>query len=173
MHRIPVRQIMTETVVSVHPEELVADAAQLMEELDLRRLPVVDDDHCVIGIITDSDVLQVEAADLALNSYAPDADEAWLTVAEIMTRDVVTIDINATVGQLATTLSEHKVGGVPVVVMDPRFPRRRLLAGIVTETDIFRMIAQAWSDYVAAGGASPTLPTASLQPEASSESSSR
>lgn len=157
MHRIPVRQIMTESVVTLQAEELVADAAQLMEELDLRRIPVVDDDHCVVGIITDSDILQVEAADLALNSYAPEADEEWLTVAEIMTRDVVTIDVNATVGQLATTLSEHKVGGVPVVTTDARFPRRRLLVGIVTETDLFAMIAAAWKEHLDAGGEAPTL----------------
>jgi CBS domain-containing protein len=169
MHRIPVRQIMTETVVTVHPEELVADAAQLMEELDLRRIPVVDDDECVVGIVTDSDILQVEAADLALNSYAPDADEEWLTVAEIMTRDVVTIDIDATVGQLATKLSEHKVGGVPVVMYDPRFPRRRRLVGIVTETDIFRMIARAWQEHVAAGGAVPALKSDAPHNEASSQ----
>lgn len=159
MHRIPVRQIMTETVVTLQPEELVADAAQLMEELDLRRIPVVDDDRCIVGIITDSDILQVEAADLALNSYAPEADAEWLTVAEIMTRDVVTIDVNATVGQLATVLSENKVGGAPVVVNDPRYPRRLLLVGIVTETDLFRMIAAAWAEHLAAGGESPLLST--------------
>jgi acetoin utilization protein AcuB len=153
MHRIPVRQIMTESVVTVHPEELVVDAAQLMEEFDLRRLPVIDDDNCVVGIITDSDVLQVEAAGQALNSYEPIDEESWLTVAEIMTADVVTIPIDATVGELATVLTEHKVGGVPVVTSDPRFPKRLRLAGIVTETDIFRMIAEAWKAYVAAGGA--------------------
>lgn len=153
MHRIPVRQIMTESVVTVHPEELVVDAAQLMEEFDLRRLPVIDDDNCVVGIITDSDVLQVEAAGQALNSYEPIDEESWLTVAEIMTGDVVTIPIDATVGELATVLTEHKVGGVPVVTSDPRFPKRLRLAGIVTETDIFRMIAEAWKAYVAAGGA--------------------
>jgi len=164
MHRIPVRQIMTESVVTVHPEELVADAAQLMEELDLRRLPVVDDDHCIVGIITDSDILQVEAADSALNSYEPKSEEEWLTVGEIMTSEVVTIDVNATVGQLATTLSEHKVGGVPVVTADPRFPRRQKVVGIVTETDIFRMIANAWQEYVAAGGEAPKLATGAPQP---------
>lgn len=149
MHRIPVRQIMTETVVTIHPEELVADAAQLLEEFDLRRLPVVDEDNCLVGIVTDSDILQAEAAGSALRSVDPEAEADWLAVADIMTRDVVTITADATVGELATIMSERKVGGMPVVAHDDRFPRRLRVVGIVTETDIFRMIAAAWQDELA------------------------
>ena len=152
MHRIPVRQIMTPTVVTIHPEELVADAAQLMEEFDLRRLPVVDDDDCLVGIVTDSDVLQAEAAGSALRSYEPEAEAQWLTVADIMTREVVTIEADATVGQLAVRMIEQKVGGVPVVAQGPHAPGQVRLVGIVTETDIFRMIAEKWQAEVAQTG---------------------
>lgn len=144
MHRIPVRQIMTETVVTIHPEDLVADAAQLLEEFDLRRLPVVDDDNHLVGIVTDSDILQAEAAGSALRSVDPEAEAEWLAVSDIMTREVVTIELGATVGELATVLIDKKVGGVPVVSPDPQSPRQLRVVGIVTETDIFRMIAQAW-----------------------------
>ncbi len=149
MHRIPVRQIMTQDVVTVRPEALVVDAARVMEELNLRRLPVVDDDGALLGIITDSDILQVEAAgDAIRNSYEPEADEEWLTVGDVMTREVVTIDVEATVGELATLLIEHKVGGVPVVGWDdPSRPQAARVVGIVTETDIFRMIAGAWAAH--------------------------
>ena len=149
MHRIPVRQIMTQDVVTIHPEALVADAAQVMDEHDLRRLPVVDDDGSLLGIITSSDIMQVEAAgDAIRNSYEPQADEAWLAVGDVMTREVVTIDVDATVGELAVLLIEHKVGGVPVVEWDdPQRPQMAHVVGIVTETDIFRMIADAWSAY--------------------------
>lgn len=139
---------MTEAVVTIHAEELVADAAQVMDDLDLRRLPVVDDAGVVVGIVTDSDVLQAEAAGSAIrHSYEPEADEQWLTVADIMTREVVMIDIEATVGELATLLIEHKVGGVPVVEWDAQKTGQAHLVGIVTETDIFRMIADAWAEY--------------------------
>jgi CBS domain-containing protein len=39
---------------------------------------------------------------------------------------------------------EHKVGGLPVVETDATHCNRQRLVGIVTETDIFRLIAQAW-----------------------------
>lgn len=144
MHRIPVRQIMTSDVVTLRPDQLVADAAELMEEHNVRHLPVLDEDDCLVGIVTDSDIREAEIAGSVLSSYEPQADTKWLTVADIMTPDVVTIDLDATVGQLAVTLIENKVGGVPVVKPDPSFPKRLRLAGIVTETDIFTMIADAW-----------------------------
>lgn len=152
MHRIPVRQIMTEAVITIGPQALVADAAEMMEEFDLRRLPVVDDEGYLVGIVTDSDVAQAEAAEAHQNSYEPGLPEKWLSVAEIMTRDVATINVDATVGELATVLSERKVGGVPVVARHEHKPTHEQVVGIVTETDIFRMIADAWRAEVARRG---------------------
>ena len=58
MHRIPVNQIMQRSVITIHPTALAADAAQLMAEFTIRRLPVVDDEGCLVGIVTDTDVLE-------------------------------------------------------------------------------------------------------------------
>jgi acetoin utilization protein AcuB len=143
MHRIPVRQIMQSTVITIHPEELVADAAQMMEEFNIRRLPVVDEDNCVVGIVTDSDVREAEAADGVRSTYEPGVEQEWLTVGDIMTREVITIGPDATLGELASAFILHKIGGMPVVEQDPRYPKRQHLVGIVTETDIFAMIANA------------------------------
>ena len=144
MHHIPVSEIMQHTVITIHPEALASDAATLMEEMTIRRLPVLDENECLVGIVTDTDVLEAETAHRVLNSYEPDTEAQWLAVADIMTRDVVTITADATVGQLALKLLENKVGGVPVVAEDRNYCNRQRLVGIVTETDIFRMIADAW-----------------------------
>lgn len=144
MHRIPVRQIMKTSVITIHPEDLIADAAQIMAEFNIRRLPVVDEDDCLVGIVTDSDVREAEMAGTVLNSYEPGSSTAWITVGDIMTREVITITAEATLGELVTRYIQHKIGGVPVVEADPRYPKRDHLVGIVTETDIFTMIAEAW-----------------------------
>jgi len=144
MHRIPVRQIMQSNVITIRPEELVADAAQVMEEFNIRRLPVVDEDNCVVGIVTDSDVREAEAADGVRSAYEPGVELEWLTVGDIMSREVITIGPDATLGELASVFMLHKVGGVPVVEPDPHQPNRQRLIGIVTETDIFAMIVNAW-----------------------------
>jgi acetoin utilization protein AcuB len=143
MHRIPVRTIMQHSVITIDPDALVADAAQLLEEFRIRHLPVTDKEEGLIGIVTATDIREAEAASNAANSYEPDNTTGWLTVADIMSRDVVTIDPHATVGQLAVKLMEYKVGSVPVVESAPGQSKPRLV-GIVTETDIFRMIADAW-----------------------------
>jgi acetoin utilization protein AcuB len=144
LHRLPVRALMQVAVVTIGQDEPVADAAQVMEEFNYRRLPVLDDDDCLVGIVTDSDVLEAETANRVLNSYEPGVKSSWLTVADIMTREVITIGPDATVGELAAKLVKHKIGGVPVVEPDPRFPQREQLVGIITEVDIFTALAEAW-----------------------------
>jgi acetoin utilization protein AcuB len=143
MHRIPVRQIMHTPVVTIHPEALAADAAELMESRKLRRLPVVDEQGYLVGIVTDADVREAEAAESIFSNLEPGVEEEWLAVSDIMTREVITIGPDATVGQLVMLMIEHKIGGIPVV--KPSAPSKPLeLIGIVTETDIFQMLADAW-----------------------------
>ena len=148
MHQIPVNQIMKSPVVTVGPDALAVDAAELMEENNIRRLPVVDEMGCLVGIVTDADVLEAETAEHVLSSYEPDADEEWLSVEDIMTSDVITIGPGSILGELAEAFMTHKVGGVPVVEpLDPALDGPGCpvkLLGIVTETDIFRIIVDAW-----------------------------
>ena len=152
MHRIPVSQIMTSPPITIQPEAQVADAGEMMDEYRIRRLPVVDEAGCLLGIITDSDVLEAETAGSVLNSYDPDVDESWLTVEEIMTTDVVTVGPHETVGQLVIKLMENKVGGLPVVVPDRADPKRMRVIGVISETDIYEMIAEAWRQEEASLG---------------------
>jgi acetoin utilization protein AcuB len=149
MHRILVRQIMQSKVITIRPEQFAADAAQMMAEFNCRRLPVVDESGCVVGIVTDSDVREAEVAGSVRNNYEPGAEAEWLTVADIMTSEVIVISPDATIGQLAELFIAHKIGGVPVVEPDAHFPKKQHLVGIVTETDIFAMIAEAWRAEVA------------------------
>lgn len=144
MHRIPVRQIMHAPVITIEPDALAVDAAELMEEHNIRRIPVVDEDGFLVGIVSDSDVLEAETAESLRSTYEPGVEEDWLAVSDIMTREVITIGPDATLGELVCTMLEHKVGGVPVVEPDPTHPKQVRVVGMITETDIFRMIADAW-----------------------------
>lgn len=141
MHRILVREIMSSPVVTVGPDQLAVDAAQLMEEFSIRRLPVVDEDNVLLGIVTDTDVLEAETAEHVMSSYEPDVEAEWLAVQDIMSDQVVTVNPECSVGELASILIQYKVGGVPVVELQGGKER---VIGIVTETDIFQMIVDAW-----------------------------
>lgn len=144
LHLMPVRDLMTQAVVTIYADQVIADAAQVMEEHNFRRLPVLDTDDCLVGLVTSTDILEADTATRVLNSYEPGVEKNWLTVADIMTRDVVTIAPDATIGELAELMVEHRINGVPVVEPHQAYARREHLVGIITEVDIFAALAAAW-----------------------------
>ena len=56
-----------------------------------------------------------------------------------MTRNPLTIGQEATIAEAAQIMLEHKISGLPVV------DGRGQLVGIITESDIFRMVVKNWS----------------------------
>lgn len=61
-----------------------------------------------------------------------------------MTTDVITVGPDETVGQLVIKLMENKVGGLPVVVPDADDAKRMKVIGVISETDIYKMVPEAW-----------------------------
>lgn len=55
---VSVKEIMTSPLVAVHPHEEVANAAKLMSQRKIRRLPVVQEGK-LIGIVTENDILRI------------------------------------------------------------------------------------------------------------------
>ncbi len=144
MHLRLVREIMSAPVITIDPDALAVDAAELMEENNVRRVIVIDPDGYMCGIVTDADVLEAETAESVASRYDPGLDEVWLTVRDVMTSDVIAVGPEASIGQLVEKLMETKIGGVPVVRAESPNGARLLPIGIVTETDIFRLISDAW-----------------------------
>ena len=144
MHLRLVSEIMSAPVITIDPDALAVDAAGLMEENNVRRIIVIDPDGYMCGIVTDADVLEAETAESVASRYDPGLDEVWLTVRDVMTSDVIAIGPEASVGQLVEKLMETKIGGVPVVQAAVASGGKFLPIGIVTETDIFRLISEAW-----------------------------
>ena len=144
MHRRLVSEIMSSPVITIEPDALASDAAGLMEENRVRRIIVVDQDGYICGIVTDADVLEAATAQGARSPYDPGFGEEWLAVRDVMTAEVITIGPDAPIGQLVEKFMEIKLSGIPVV--QPAGPRGEHLLpiGIVTETDIFRLISEAW-----------------------------
>lgn len=57
-----VGEVMSKDPVTVAPDKPLREAAQLFHERDVRRLPVVDADNHVIGILTRGDIIRAMAA---------------------------------------------------------------------------------------------------------------
>ncbi len=132
------RDVMTSPAVSVRWDATVLEASALMEEKNIRRLPVVDEDDILIGIISDGDVREALSIYNVTNPYAPDQDEILLAVDEIMSTPVFAVGPEEHLRTVVQLMLEHKIGGVPVID-DHRHP-----VGVITESDLFRLMLEEW-----------------------------
>jgi len=138
MHAHLARDVMTSPVVTIRWDASVLEASALMEEKNIRRLPVVDEENVLTGIISEGDVREALSIYSVTNPYTPDQDEIVLAVDEIMSTPVFTVGPDEHLRTVVQLLLDHKIGGVPVVD-DHRHP-----LGIITESDLFRLMLEEW-----------------------------
>lgn len=133
-----IKDWMTSTVVAVSPETTLPEAHRLMTENGIRRLPVVNQGR-LVGIVTLGDVRQAEPSDAtSLSVWEMNYLLSKLKVERIMTRDPLTISPNKTIGEAAGMMLKNKVSGLPVV------DEQGQVIGIITESDIFRLVVNNW-----------------------------
>ncbi|HWR41145.1 MAG TPA: CBS and ACT domain-containing protein [Patescibacteria group bacterium] len=129
-----VNKKMTKNPVTIPSTTTVADAFDLMRTKKFRRVPVVDNGK-LVGIVTDRDLRQVTASPAtSLSIFELNYLLAKMQVKEVMTKNVVTINVEATVEEAALLMSTHKIGGLVVV------DTQQTVVGIITETDIFKCL---------------------------------
>jgi CBS domain-containing protein len=131
-----VQDWMTENPATVSPTATLAEAYDLMLEREVRRLPVVEND--LVGIITMGDILR----HVPVTSDEGDTETRLLLtekqVCDVAAYDPITINPSATIQEAAERMLEYQVGGLPVV-------RNGKLVGIITESDIFRLVVESWA----------------------------
>lgn len=134
-----VKDWMSKNPVTISSKSTLPEAHTLMRDKNVRRLPVVDQDK-VVGIISLTDVMEAKPSDATtLSIYELNYLLAKLTVAKIMTKSVRSISPETPVADAARLMLDYKIGGIPVV-------ENEKLVGIITESDIFRMVVQTYVD---------------------------
>ncbi len=131
-----VRMWMTTDVVTVRPETPIMEAQDIMKKHGVRRLPVVDKQGRLVGIVTKSDILEASPSDATtLSIWELNYLLARTTVEQIMVKaeDLITVSPNDPIERAALLMRQHKVGGLPVV-------EGSQLVGIITESDIFEVL---------------------------------
>jgi CBS domain-containing protein len=137
LDNVMVREWMSSPVVSVSPITSISSAHQIMKENGIRRLPVVENDR-LVGIITIGDVREASPSDATtLSIWELNYLWAQLTVEKIMSRNLFTVKPDDLILDAAQMMLEHKVSGLPVV------DKTGKLVGILTESDIFRMLVES------------------------------
>lgn len=130
-----VQEWMTKEVIAITPETSMMKASRLMKDKKVRRLPVVDESGRVIGIISDRDVKEASPS----KATTLDMHELYyllseLKVKDIMTKTPVCARESDSVEGVALAMMERGFGGMPVVGEGNK------LVGIITESDIFRVL---------------------------------
>jgi CBS domain-containing protein len=116
---------MSTAVITADANETVKEAHADMQVGVIRHLPVLDDRRRLVGMLSDRDVLKVVGA------------KRNGKVADIMTRDVVTIRPDAPAHEAAQVMMDLKIGSLPVV------DDAGTLIGLVTQTDYLEVARRA------------------------------
>lgn len=114
--------VMTRNVYTTSPEVSVQEVAQLLVQKDVSGVPVINSGGQVIGIVTEADIIGKVSRE-------------GLCVADIMTPELIFVDEETEVGDIAMLLVERKIKRVPVM-------RDGELVGIVCRGDIVNAVAQ-------------------------------
>jgi len=137
-HFSEVRQLMVTELFTVHEDELVDLVAALMDWEHIRHVPVEDDDHRLVGLVTHRTLLRLVAQG-RLDPAKP------IPVSDIMHRAVTTVTPDTPVLDAIERMKHERIGCLPVVDDDGG------LVGIVTERDFMTMAAQLLEESLRGG----------------------
>ena len=151
-------EIMTSPVVSIAPNALIEHALEMMLQHGVSGLPVVERDNRLVGVISEFDTLML--LDPRQENYSPVAP-----VAHFMSTDVLSIDADAPVAEVAGMFLRQPVRRLPVL-------RDGRLVGIITRRDMIAIIRDhrvtmaslPW--FNAAGPTTDSAPTPPVTPTA-------
>lgn len=128
---------MKTDLVTISPDTSVFRARELMDQHGISHLPVTDGKAQLLGIVTDRDLKEAWASPATtLSVHELTYVLQKLTVANIMTRKVISATPNMTIERAARMMHDHKIGALPVV-------KNEKLAGIITITDLMEVLLMA------------------------------
>ena len=123
-----IRDLMTTSPRSLESGSTVMEAARLMRDEDAGLIPVVEGGK-LVGTVTDRDI--------AIRVVAEGKSPESITVGEIASRKLVTIDPQQDLDEALRLMAHHQIRRLPVVEEDGR------LVGIVAQADIARNASDA------------------------------
>jgi CBS domain-containing protein len=116
-----IRDVMTPNPSTLSADSSVAEAAKLMKREDVGAIPVVEGER-LVGTVTDRDI--------TIRVVAEGKDPSSVSMREIASTDLVTIDPQQKLGEALRLMADHQVRRLPVVEEDGR------LVGIVAQADV-------------------------------------
>ncbi len=140
MKQQSIKTIAIKDLVTITPDTTLPEANRIMKDNGVRRLPVVSDGE-LVGIVSLSDIQEADPSDAtSLSIWELNYLLAKLKVEKIMTRNPITVTEDASLREVARIMLDNKIGGLPVV------DSKGKMVGIITESDVFRVVADEFPD---------------------------
>jgi CBS domain-containing protein len=123
-----VEDLMTRDLITLKPDDNLAQADTFMNRGRIRHLPVVDPKGKLLGLVTHRDLLKV---------FADRTREAAMTVraGEVMTTDLATVTPQTRLFQALNLMIENKYGCLPAL------DEGKVLVGLITQFDLLKFAA--------------------------------
>ena len=131
-----VKERMSRQPILAAPDLPISEALNQMKREHIRRMPVVDQHGKLVGIVSDKDLLQASPSPAtSLSVWEITYLLSKLTVAQVMTKQVITVTEDTPLEDAARIMADNKIGGLPVMRADK-------IVGIITETDLFKIFLE-------------------------------
>jgi acetoin utilization protein AcuB len=113
-----VNEIMNKDPITISPERRVGQALKLMQQHQIRHLPVIQDDF-MVGWISARTLREVLLASML----------EIITVGDVMVEAPISVTPDTSVEEAARLVHEHRIGGMPVLEGEK-------LVGVITVHDL-------------------------------------
>ena len=118
------KDLMSKVLKFVMPNESIETISQIMKDCDLGIVPVLDEEHNLLGVVTDRDIVIRNIAKKATGN-----NKKEMTAEDIMTRNVVTASPDDNIYDSSKIMALKKIRRIPIVTNNK-------LVGIVSIADI-------------------------------------
>ncbi|HJL18684.1 MAG TPA: CBS domain-containing protein [Sandaracinaceae bacterium LLY-WYZ-13_1] len=136
MFRMPVRLYMTREPDTVREDATLEEVAGLLERRRISAMPVVDDDHCPVGVISRRDLLRVGELSVPEGRAVPEWTLPDETARDVMSRQLVVVAPSTSIAEAASHLLDNHIHRLFVEV-------ERELRGVLTTRDVMKAIVDA------------------------------
>lgn len=127
---------MKKNPATATPDMSISEASAKMKTEKVHRLPVLDDDRHLVGVISEKDILLAAPSPAStLSTYEINYLLSKLKVKNIMSRNPVTITRETTIEEAVRLMVENDLSCLPV--MDNGY-----LSGIVSKSDLFKILLE-------------------------------
>jgi acetoin utilization protein AcuB len=126
---------MSKPVITVTQDMPINEAVNLMQREKIRRAPVIHAGK-MVGIVSEKDLLNASPSPAtSLSVWEINYLLSKITVKDMMTKTVISVEEDTPIEAAARIMSDNKIGGLPVL-------RGGKLVGIITETDLFKILLE-------------------------------